>query len=89
MKYFFVAYALWNVVVMLIYGADKRRARCEQLRISEKTLLTAAFFMGALGAMFGMVVFNHKTSKIRFRILVPMFTILNFALVWAVKNYIF
>ena len=35
---------------------------------------------GGIGAMFGMVVFNHKTSKIKFRILIPIIAILNYLL---------
>ena len=35
-------------------------------------------FFGGAGALFGMVVFNHKTSKMKFRIFVPLFFWLNY-----------
>ncbi len=65
--------AIWNFFVMLFYALDKSRAIRGVRRIRESTLLILAFFMGGIGAMFGMILFNHKTSKIRFRILVPLF----------------
>jgi len=62
---------IWNLIVMLIYGVDKMQAKAGGRRISEISLLLGAFCFGGLGAMFGMVLFNHKTSKIKFRMLVP------------------
>ena len=67
---------IWNIVVMLVYGADKIKARKGNHRISESALMLCAFLFGGPGAMFGMVVFNHKTSKTKFRIFVPLFTVL-------------
>lgn len=72
-------FLIWNVSVMLMYGFDKIKAKSNRRRISEVTLLTSAFLLGGCGAMLGMVLFNHKTSKLRFRILVPianMFTLI-------------
>ncbi len=67
---------IWNALVMLFYGLDKSRALRATRRIRERSLLFAAFLLGGLGAMFGMVVFNHKTSKMRFRITVPLCAVL-------------
>ena len=64
--------AAWNAAVFLIYGLDKLKAVKKRRRIKESTLLMLAFFLGGVGAMFGMIVFNHKTSKPRFRYLVPI-----------------
>ena len=58
----------WNIVVMLIYGIDKFQAKTGGRRIRERVLLTSAFLLGGWGAMFGMVTFNHKTSKMKFKI---------------------
>ena len=67
-----IVLAVWNFFVMLFYGFDKSRAIRGERRIRESTLLVLSFLAGGIGAIFGMVLFNHKTSKIRFRILVPM-----------------
>lgn len=73
---------------MFTYGVDKLKARNGTRRISENCLLTVAFLMGALGALFGMVVFNHKTSKMKFRILVPFFVAINITFIWLIKVYL-
>ncbi len=73
----YVPLLMWNVLTMLVYGLDKLFARKGMRRISEKTLLSLAFLLGGAGAMFGMVLFNHKTSKPRFRFLVPVFVVIN------------
>jgi len=63
---------LWNLVVMFIYGIDKMQAKLGGRRIRENTLIMCAVLLGGLGAILGMVLFNHKTSKMKFRILVPI-----------------
>jgi uncharacterized membrane protein YsdA (DUF1294 family) len=37
---------IWNLIVFLLYGADKSKAKKGKRRISEKTLLVTAFLMG-------------------------------------------
>ncbi len=68
---YMILFFAWNIIVMLIYGLDKMKAKRGRRRISEATLLLCAAFFGGCGAMFGMILFNHKTSKIKFRILIP------------------
>ena len=76
----------YNAFVFLIFGLDKLFAMNKHRRISERTLLLLSFFFGAVGAMFGMVVFCHKTRKMKFRLLVPLFVVLNIVLVeFAIK----
>ena len=55
-------------------GLDKYFAIKNMNRISEKTLLTLAFF-GGIGIWCGMYMFRHKTRKARFYIGVPILTI--------------
>ena len=83
MLYLWYVLLIWNILVMLIYGVDKLLAKLQKRRISEAMLLSCAFLLGGLGAMFGMILFNHKTAKPKFRILVPLFALLGmFAVVW-------
>lgn len=79
-------YLVWNLIVLGLYGTDKRRAKQGKWRISEKTLLLAAVFMGGLGALFGMSVFRHKTQHLKFKLGVPAAAVVNLAAVFA---YIF
>lgn len=73
---------IWNGIVLLIYGADKLLAKLQKRRIREAVLLSCAFLLGGCGAMFGMVLFNHKTTKLKFRILVPLFALLGALALW-------
>ena len=70
---------IWNIVVFFMYGTDKLYAKNKSDRIKESTLIVCAFLFGSAGALFGMKVFNHKTRKIKFKILVPAAFILNVA----------
>lgn len=65
-----------NLFTFFVYGADKMRARKEQWRISESTLLAFAVFGGAAGALAGMYIFHHKTRKAKFKYGVPLIFIL-------------
>ncbi len=80
--------ALWNFFVMLFYGFDKSRAKRGERRIRESTLLVLSFLAGGIGAMFGMILFNHKTAKMRFRILVPMSAIMTFGIQFIIAGTI-
>ena len=60
-----------NIVVFLLYGIDKRKARKNALRIPESSLLLAAL-IGPFGALSGMLLFHHKTRKLRFLVCVPL-----------------
>lgn len=73
----YIILLIWNITVMLFYGADKSFARKGKMRLSEKSLIIPAFLLGGAGAIFGMVLFNHKTSKIKFRLLIPLAVTLN------------
>lgn len=71
--------AIINIVTFLVYGLDKWKARNDQWRIPERTLLFLAFIGGGAGAWAGMEYFRHKTRHTSFRIIVPLCTIL-----WAI-----
>ena len=64
-------YLLLNTAVFMLYGIDKGRAVRDDWRIAEKTLLLAAVF-GCYGALAGMILFHHKTRKLKFRLLLPL-----------------
>ena len=64
--------AIVNLIAFILYGIDKRRAIKDKWRIPEKTLLLAALFGGAPGALWGMILFHHKTKKAKFFITVPV-----------------
>ena len=85
MKQICICYLAWNLIVTLVYALDKSRAVRAERRIRERTLLLFSFIVGGVGAMLGMVLFNHKTSKMKFRILGPLSFVINIAVFLAVS----
>lgn len=75
---FWVTVGVWNLIVFSMYGYDKLCAIKEYNRISEFTLLFLAFAFGGLGALLGMVIWHHKTLKVKFKLAIPI------ALLWSV-----
>lgn len=68
-----------SAVVLLLFGFDKLRAKSGGWRVPEKTLLWMTFFFGGIGGALGMYLFRHKTKHAKFKILVPLFCILQIA----------
>lgn len=77
-----VGVVLWNIVTFLMMAIDKRKAVRNRRRISERVLLLSAFFFGGIGSFTGMFVFRHKTRHLKFRILLPFFTLLNISILF-------
>ena len=65
-----------NVLAFALYGIDKRKAKKHKFRIPERTLLWMARLGGGIGCWAGIKVFHHKTKHTKFRIIVPLWTIL-------------
>ena len=57
-----IAYLIINLIVLLLYGIDKWKAKHHKWRISEAALMMAAVF-GVFGAYGGMHLFHHKTQE--------------------------
>lgn len=73
---------IWNLITFFLFGWDKLASKNRWKRIRESVLLAVAFLFGGAGAMFGMVIWNHKTSKMKFRLLIPLFVLVNGILLW-------
>ena len=58
---------IWNLIIFLIYGIDKFKARRDTWRIPEKYLLSFAFLCGGFGAWLAGVTFHYKTRKWYFK----------------------
>lgn len=61
------ALLIWNLLVFMIYGIDKSKAKRSAWRIPEKYLLSFAFLCGGFGAWLAGVTFHHKTRKWYFK----------------------
>lgn len=69
-----------NIGSLIFFLADKLRSIRRGWRIPESKLLLIAF-LGPFGAYAGMLLFRHKTRKIKF-VLVPIFLVVQ--LFWIV-----
>lgn len=69
-------FLLINLVSFYLCYCDKKRAVAHRYRISESMLLFVSFVGGALGFLFAMYLFHHKTRKFKFLILEPLFLVL-------------
>ena len=78
---FTIVIALWNIITFALYGIDKKKARENEWRISEGTLILCTFLMGGAGALIGMSVFRHKTKHLKFKLLVPLALVLNLLII--------
>ena len=65
-----------NVVVFFLFAFDKQKALFSERRIPELLLLVLSGFGGAYGAGAAMLLFRHKTRKMLFLTLVPLFFVL-------------
>ena len=81
MDVWLIVLGIWNALTFLLMGYDKYQAIHNHWRVPEKTLLTVAFAMGGAGCWAGATVFRHKTRKTQFRILLPLATVLNLAII--------
>ena len=78
---------LINIAAFALFGADKRKARRNAWRISEKALFLSAVLGGSLGAMIGMRVFHHKTKHWYFVFGIPAILVLQIIGYVLITNY--
>lgn len=57
-----------NIISFCLYGIDKFLAVKKFWRISEKCLLLFSIFGGVIGSVLAMLIFHHKTKKIKFKV---------------------
>ena len=67
---------LVNLLAFALYGIDKKKAKKKRFRIPERTLLWMARLGGGIGSWIGIMLFHHKTKHTKFKIVVPLWTVL-------------
>lgn len=85
---FLVYIIIVNIVSFFTFGLDKSKSKKNDWRISEMSLMVLALLGGAAGALLGMVVFKHKTSKVKFTLGIPIIFILNKVLELIIFNFL-
>ena len=80
-KYIILEMLLMSIVLFVVMGLDKYKAKTGRWRVAERTLFLMALLGGALGGVVGMRVFHHKTKHWYFRYGFPALLIVQTALV--------
>lgn len=70
-----------NLVGFVAMYIDKRRAKRNEWRIKEGTLLSIALLGGGIGGILGMYKFRHKTKKLKFTVGFPTIVITQIVLI--------
>lgn len=81
LKSFIIYLVAINIITFLVMGLDKWKAKRGSWRIQEATLFTLVLFGGGIGGILGMIVFHHKTKKVKFQIGFPMILIIEVAII--------
>ncbi|OCS93048.1 DUF1294 domain-containing protein [Caryophanon latum] len=63
---------IMSIVLCALMAYDKERAKNNEWRVSEKTLIIMALCGGALGGVLGMYLFRHKTKHNKFAFGLPL-----------------
>ena len=80
LTYFLYYLAAVNLLLFVLMGVDKAKAKRGARRFPEATLFFLAVVGGSLGGLLGMAAFHHKTLHKSFRIGFPVILIAQLAL---------
>ena len=69
-----------NIASFALMGHDKRSARLNKWRVSERTLFLVTACFGGLGSVLGMKVFHHKTQHWYFKVFFPVLLVVQIVL---------
>ena len=81
-------YLLINTFVFILMYIDKKRAIKNLWRIKEKNLFIFYFLGGFLGGIFSMLIFKHKTRKLKFYTVFTISAVIHCILYLIISNFI-
>ncbi len=89
LKILAIGLVLINFAACIAMMLDKSYAVKNKWRLSEAFLLSFSLFGGGIGLMMGMILFRHKLSKLKFRVIAPLgicvYTAVIFYFIWTEK----
>ncbi len=71
-----------NMICLLLFFMDKKRAQTGRYRIRERSLFLWALAGGAPGGWLGMYLFRHKTRHLKFKLGFPLIILLQLGIVY-------
>ncbi len=84
----FICFIFINLYSFYLFYRDKKAAIVHKWRVPESKLFLTALFGGAIGALFGMKFFSHKTKKAVFRVGLPFLLVINLIVYYFIFKYI-
>ena len=69
---FNIYFIIVNIISFIVYYIDKKLAIKHKYRIPESSLIFLSIIGGAIGSLFSMMLFHHKTKHIKFIIINPL-----------------
>ena len=72
-----------NVMALLLYYVDKKRAIKRKYRIPEKYLFLVAIVGGSVGSILGIYLFRHKTKRYNFTLGIPLLLVIQIVLYYS------
>ncbi|MEN8075533.1 DUF1294 domain-containing protein [Clostridioides difficile] len=82
MKFIILYIIILNLTLFILMGIDKRRAKLNKWRISEKSLFLFSLFGGSIGGIIGIYTFKHKTRHLKFTFGFPIILILQLIILY-------
>ena len=82
MNYIYKYLIIINIITFIVYAVDKFKAINKKERISELSLFLLGFIGGPIGALMAMLLFRHKTKKIKFYFLNILYIVIWILLLW-------
>ena len=71
-----------NMICLLLFLVDKKRAQTGRYRIRERSLFLWALAGGAPGGWLGMYLFRHKTRHFKFKFGFPLIILLQLGIIY-------
>ena len=75
-----------NIISMITFYIDKRKAIKKKYRVSEKTLIALSLIGGCYGSLIGMYLFRHKTQTWYYVYGIPVIFIIQIIIFYYLRN---
>ena len=79
-KYFWIYFAIINIIGFVQIYIDKDRSKKKKWRIPEARFFIIAAILGGIGVLLAMYTFRHKTKHIKFTLGIPAIIIIQMGL---------
>ena len=86
--YFLTYLVLINIIAVVVTAVDKYRAVRHKWRVSEAALIVISALGGGVAMYASMLLFRHKTRKLKFMLGIPLIVIIELIAVLRVMNYV-